>query len=376
MVIHVPPAKRENRPIYLNGDLFGNSYRRNWEGDYHCSAQEIKAMLRDQPETTMDMKVLDFMPIEYISRESVEAYRNRHSAYKPGHPWVKLNYEDYLEQLGAIAISKEGGKLHPTSAGLLMFGEEFHIVREFPEYFLDYREMLDPVMRWTDRVQSSSGEWSVNVFDFFFMVYNKLLKEIKTPFRMENGIRIDDTPVHKALREALANCLVNTDYYLPQAVVIKVEPGKITLENPGSIRTGKRQMIKGGISDPRNKTLMKMFNLINIGERAGSGVPDIYSVWEEQGWEEPTVTEQYAPDRTILTLPLVKKVAVKISDKKQMQYKAVLDSMRPDQEYTAADFCEVLDVKISRTKVILKELVEQGKIDIVGTYRNRHYILK
>ncbi len=89
-----------------------------------------------------------------------------------------------------------------------------------------------------------------------------------------------------------------------------------------------------------------------------------------------TVTEQYAPDRTILTLPLVKKVAVKISDKKQMQYKAVLDSMRPDQEYTAADFCEVLDVKISRTKVILKELVEQGKIDIVGTYRNRHYILK
>ena len=27
----------------------------------------------------------------------------------------------------------------------------------------------------------------------------------------------------------------------------------------------------GGESDPRNKSLMKMFNLINIGERAGSG---------------------------------------------------------------------------------------------------------
>lgn len=31
----------------------------------------------------------------------------------------------------------------------------------------------------------------------------------------------------------------------------------------------------GGESDPRNKALMKMFNLINIGERAGSGVPNI-----------------------------------------------------------------------------------------------------
>lgn len=394
IVIHVPAARREDRPIYLNGDIFGSTYRRNWEGDYHCSAQEVKAMLRDQPEATMDMKVLNSIPIEYISRESVEAYRNRHSAYKPGHPWVKLNYEDYLEQIGAAAISQEDGELHPTAAGLLMFGEECHIVREFPEYFLDYREMLDPAMRWTDRVQSSSGEWSGNIFDFFFMVYNKLLKEIKTPFRMENGIRIDDTPVHKALREALANCLINTDYYLPQAVVIKVDSEKIVLENPGSVRTGKKQMLKGGISDPRNKTLMKMFNLINIGERAGSGVPDIYSVWNEQGWEEPIVTEQFGPDRTILTLPLIKKVAaksgskkvavksggkkvaVKAHEKKQKQYDAVLAAMYPNQKYPATYFCDVLDVRISRTKVILKELIDLGKIEILGTYRNRRYMLK
>ncbi len=54
------------------------------------------------------------------------------------------------------------------------------------------------------------------------------------------------------------------------------------LENPGYIRTGKVQMRRGGESDPGNKALMKMFNLINIGERAGSGVPDIFRTWEEQ----------------------------------------------------------------------------------------------
>ena len=74
------------------------------------------------------------------------------------------------------------------------------------------------------------------------------------------------------------------------------------MENPGYIRTGREQMLKGGISDPRNKALMKMFNMIGIGERAGSGVPDIYSVWENQGWEKPIVEEQYNPDRTILSL--------------------------------------------------------------------------
>lgn len=49
-----------------------------------------------------------------------------------------------------------------------MFGNEFNIVRHFPEYFLDYREVLDPTIRWTDRLQSSSGEWSGNVCDFYF----------------------------------------------------------------------------------------------------------------------------------------------------------------------------------------------------------------
>lgn len=45
-----------------------------------------------------------------------------------------------------------------------------------------------------------------------------------------------------------------------------------------------------------------MFNMIGIGERAGSGVPDIYAVWESQGWVVPKVEEQHNPDRTLLTL--------------------------------------------------------------------------
>ena len=33
---------------------------------------------------------------------------------------------------------------------------------------------------------------------------------------------------------------------------------RIVMQNPGSIRTGKNQRLRGGISDPRNKALMKM----------------------------------------------------------------------------------------------------------------------
>ena len=76
------------------------------------------------------------------------------------------------------------------------------------------------------------------------------------------------------------------------------------IENPGSIRTGKYQMLRGGVSDCRNKALMKMFNLLDFGERAGSGVPNILQTWDAQGWKTPEVEELYGPDRTRLTLTL------------------------------------------------------------------------
>lgn len=74
-----------------------------------------------------------------------------------------------------------------------MFGNEYDIVRQFPNYFLDYRAELDPAIRWTDRVFSSSGDWSGNIFDFYFRVYNKLKQSLTVPFKLSGVTRIDDT---------------------------------------------------------------------------------------------------------------------------------------------------------------------------------------
>lgn len=154
------------------------------------------------------------------------------------------------------------------------------------------------------------------------------------------------------------------------------------MENPGSIRTGKAQMLKGGISDPRNKALMKMFNLISIGERAGSGVPDIYSVWEQQGWRQPEVIEEYGPDRTILKLSFVKKAAIKNGDKKQVtkkteiQLEYILEYMPPDREYKTSEIAAEIGLKKSRARELVNELVKSGRIEAVGKNRGRRYRLK
>lgn len=138
----------------------------------------------------------------------------------------------------------------------------------------------------------------------------------------------------------------------------------------------------GGESDPRNKALMKMFNLINIGERAGSGVPNIFNVWADEGWEEPVIEERFDPDRTVLSLSFVKKVAKKMAKKKWRKkvtkktlekYDAILNAMQPDKWYKASEFETIAGVKESRIKVLFKDMLEQGLIESTGSTKGKMY---
>ena len=310
LVVHVPVADREHKPVYLNNDMFGYSFKRNHEGDYHCTAEEVRAMIRDEARVTTDAKVLPLEEISELDQESIKSYRVWFGTRHPDHAWTKLEDETFLEMIGAARKAYDN-RLHPTCAGLLMFGQEHRIVYEYPSFFLDYRDHADPSVRWTDRIQSQSPDWSGNVFDFYTIVSRKLGRLLNVPFKLVNTVRVDDTPLHNAVREALVNCLVNADFFLPRGVVIESYPDKIVLRNPGTSIVGKRQMLRGGESEPRNANIMKMFNLLGFGEHAGSGVPDIYSVWADAGYLDPVIEEHFGedgPSKTVVTLPLIARV--------------------------------------------------------------------
>lgn len=384
ILIEIPRAQRYYKPVYVDGNPKTGTYRRNGEGDYHCSEEELRAMYRDASIKTQDMLVLDSMDSSVFCEESIRSYRQRMLLSRPGHVWENLDNDEFLMKLGAMGIG-EDGKIHPTAAGLLMFGYEYEIVREYPQYFLDYREEHDDTHRWTDRIVSSSGDWSGNVYDFYYRVYNRLQLDVKTPFKMEGGFRVDDTPVHKALREALANCLINADYYGRQGLVIIKKREQITLSNPGDFRIEIADAKSGGLSDPRNGMLMKMFNLIDIGERAGSGIPSIYHVWQQQGWSEPEISQRFEPNRITLILPLAKsadkKVPIKSADKKvpvkkAMQKEKILSYLTEHSSATSAELGEMLGLQPTRVKTILRDMVADGIIITEGGNRNRNYRLQ
>ena len=303
IVLEVPRAERTSRPVYKGLDPRNGTYRRNGEGDYLCSLEEVSAMFRDAALSTQDAKVLKQMDMTVFCEETISSYRQVFRLTHPNHTWNRLEDELFLRRIGAMAVG-EDGIYHPTAAGLLMFGYEYEILREFPQYFLDYQENRQmATTRWTDRIVSSSGEWSGNIFDFVYKVVPKLTTDLKVPFVLRGMQRVDDTPVHKILREAVTNACAHADFYGRRGLVISKTRDEFTFANPGSMRVAKKVAIEGGVSDPRNGVILKIFSLINYGERAGSGLNSIFNVWNHVYHTPATISEEVGVDRVIVTLP-------------------------------------------------------------------------
>ena len=113
-------------------------------------------MFRDGSDTPQDLRIVEDLGSAALDSGTIASYRSYFQRIRPNHPWRNLNDEDFLVRLQALARSTKDNQLHPTIAGLLMFGREYDIVREFANYFLDYREEIG-LDRWDDRITSTDG---------------------------------------------------------------------------------------------------------------------------------------------------------------------------------------------------------------------------
>jgi len=304
--IEVPRATRHERPIFINGNPLKGTYKRHHAGDYLCREDEVKRMLAEQTEDARDARLLTGYTFDDLDMDSFKAYRNRMAALKPDHPFNSAENLEFLRKLGGWRKDRQTGEEGLTLAGLLMFGKHEAIHDVVPNYFVDYREL--PVggtkTKWVDRL-SPDGTWSGNLYDFYRMTIQRLFRDLKVPFRLEGGEREDDTPVHKALREALVNSLVHADYSARISILVVKAPDYFGFRNPGKMRIPIEKALEGGHSDCRNRSLQKMFSLIGLGEQAGSGIPRVLENWKSQHYRFPELWESDEPEATLMRLRTV-----------------------------------------------------------------------
>lgn len=251
-----------------------------------------------------DNLILEHYGINELNFESIKRYREKFSANKPDHPWNGLEIKEFLYKIGAWGKVRNTNKEGLTLAGLLMFSEERVITEVLPQYFIEYRETLDSTTdeAWSKRFTSQDGTWSGNVFDFYVKTSTDLVENFDSLYKRQNSTHTDETAIVSCLHESLINALVHADYYGEGGIVMEKERALFRFSNPGLLRISVEQALEGNISNLRNPNLFKMFILIGLCKRTGSGLKGIETAWKYYGPDAFDLAQDSESERTILTL--------------------------------------------------------------------------
>ena len=213
LIFHIPLANRTDRPVYRTTNPYNGTFKRGHEGDYKCTQKEVNRMFADADDSVpADSRILSGFTLDDLDKESLKQYRQLFSISKPEHPWLALEDVELLTKLGGYRVDRKNKVSGFTLAGLLMFGKTECINDNecAPNYFVDYRSINDGEEndeRWSDRIYPD-GMWEANLFQFYRRTLPKLYALLPTPFKLSKDTRIDETPAHVSLREALVNTLL------------------------------------------------------------------------------------------------------------------------------------------------------------------------
>lgn len=306
--IHVPQADWSIKPIFLNNDIYKGTFRRNHEGDYHCKERQVKAMIRDSFEDGNDGILLEHYTMDDIDLDSLHRYRNLFRVWNTDHVWNEIDDKSFLRNLGGYIVNREEGKEGLSLAGLMMFGKGLPIRERFGNFRMDYLNFCNLIgeERYSDRL-TYDGRWENNLYQFFSIVLPKMTFDLPRPFRMEGMQRVDDTPQHKAVREAFTNAIIHADLMMDAGILrIEKHDDKLCFRNPGLLRLPLEQIYEGGNSKARNPRIQNMLRMVGFGENIGSGFPQIIAAWKETKWGKPELKNKIELDEVELVLPLGK----------------------------------------------------------------------
>ena len=378
IAIHVPQADYNVRPVYINDNLQRGVYKRNHEGDYHCTEQEIKLMLRDANEAGNDRIILEHYTMDDIDTPTLERYRQLFKIDHPEHVWNELDNQEFLKQLGGYGVDRNTGIEGLTMAGLLMFGKGLPIRERFDNLRMDYIDKSNLIgeQRYSDRL-TYDGTWENNLFNFIRIVLPRLTKDLPRPFAMDGVERKDDTPQHKAVREAMTNAIIHADFMLNGILKIEKTDDAFIFTNPGLLKLPIEQIYAGGESKARNQRIQNMLRMIGYGENIGSGFPLILSAWNEKHWIKPELIEQTELLQVKLRLTIVDNTANKSEEDNTSEEKTrkktrektrekVLNLIKQDPQITIVQIAAKLDISPKGVEWQLSKLKTDGIIHRVG----------
>lgn len=361
--VNVREAPKEIKPIYIKGNL-SLCYERVGDGDFLLKEETIAKMLFERRQIRFDSapNALSFDETR-VDEETLSNYRSYLNGIAPQNIYKKLSNHDFLVRIGALRKNDEG-KETLTNGAVLFFGYMIDIMQLTPNYFLDYQENFTGNSRWDYRIVSDDLSLNCNLYNFFVSVSKRLIERLPNPFKTDGVSNLNGADLKRSVVEALVNAISNQDYLSGPALSVKKSQNRISIVNSGDVPTGIEQAKKGGISEPRNSNIMNFFRIIQVADRAGTGVPTIYDVFASYHFPLPEFVIERNPLRTSLSLSFLSLPSNTPSRDEKL---AILASLENHPEGLGRnDLSLLIKKKGTTTTQILNELLSLGLIHTNG----------
>ena len=302
LVFHIPEARRQDKPIYLGGDI-RRSFIRRGAGDERCTQTEIERLLRDAADERHDGEVVDLDPERCFDDGSVRWYRKLFDDRNPEHDET-LSHVEFLHYWGLVV--EAGGRLSPTRAAILLFGAPPALHQVLPRPVVDWQwsrgdrseELADE--RWADRLVIET-----NLVEAWKTLLGCYFRRAERPFsvNVETLQREDSPPDYIAFREAAINLLIHQDYAdHTRKAAIRFFDDRAQLWNPGDAYTSTDELLEPGEREVRNPRIVAAFRRIGLSEEAGTGMRAIFHNWRRLGRVPPIIDNDRTRKAFQLTL--------------------------------------------------------------------------
>ena len=302
LVFHIPEARRQDKPVYLNGDI-RRSFLRRGAGDERCTQAEIERLLRDATDERYDGEAIDLDPERCFDDGSVPWYRKLFDDRNPGHD-ATLSHLEFLHHWGLVV--EIGGRLLPTRAAVILFGAAPAFRQVLPRLVVDWQwsrgdwseELADE--RWGDRLVIES-----NLVETWKTLVDRYLQRAEKPFSVDpETLRRDDLPPdYIVFREAAINLLMHQDYAdHTRKPAIRFFDDRALLWNPGDAFASADELLEPGEKEVRNPRIVAAFRRIGLSEQAGTGIRAIFGNWRQLGHVPPIIDNDRARKAFQLTL--------------------------------------------------------------------------
>ena len=180
-------------------------------------------------------------------------------------------------------------------------------------------------------------------------------------------VKVENIP-EEAFRETIANALIHRTWDVNAQIRVLMFEDRIEVSSPGGLPAGlsEEEYLKGNISMLRNPILGNVFYRLHIVEILGTGIIRIKEAYKES--QKKPVFEVFENSIKV-TLPVISSINLNADEA------VVYDVLRKNYPKSISEIMEEVPFGKSKTAALLKRMVENHYVTIVGSGRGTKYKL-